>query len=114
MNCKCLWTKGLFASGGQVSKDLRRISLMIREDQHQQLLDAGLNVSGLIRDLIDDYMSDFKITLSVSEETRKIYDQVVSNTGATDRDLEKYIVKSLRELLKQRIKQMQDLEKNLK
>ena len=96
-----------------MSGELRRISLMIREDQHQRLLDSGLNVSGLMRDLVDDYMSDFKITLSVSEETRRIYDKVVSNTGATDADLEKYIVKALKELLKIRIKQMQDLEKKL-
>lgn len=87
---------------------------MMREDQHQKLLDSGLNVSGLIRDLVDDYLSDFKITLSVSEETRQIYDRVVSNTGATDVDLEKYIVKALKELLKVRIKEMQELEKNLK
>ena len=97
-----------------MSGELRRISLMMREDQHQQLLDSGLNVSGLIRDLVDDYLSDFKITLSVTEETRQIYDRVVSNTGATDADLEKYIVKALKELLKVRIKEMQDLEKNLK
>ena len=97
-----------------MSSELRRISLMMREDQHQQLLDSGLNVSGLIRDLVDDYLSDFKITLSVSEETRRVYDKVVSNTGATDADLEKYIVKSLKELLKVRIKEMQALEKNLK
>lgn len=96
-----------------MSEDLRRISLMVRDDQHQQLVDAGLNVSGLVRDLIDDYLSDYKITLSVSEETRKIYDKVVSNTGATDQDLEVYIVKSLKELLRGRIQQMQELEKKL-
>lgn len=87
---------------------------MIREDQHQKLLASGLNVSGLIRDLVDDYMSDFKITLSVTEETRRIYDRVVANTGATDADLEKYIVKALKELLKSRIQQMQELEQDLK
>ncbi len=96
-----------------MSKELRRISLMVREDQHEHLISSGLNVSGLVRDLIDDYLSDFKITLSVSEETRAIYDRVVSNTGATDKDLEVYIVKALKELLKARIQEMQDLEKNL-
>ncbi len=96
-----------------MSKDLRRISLMMREDQHQKLVNSGLNVSGLVRDLVDDYLSEFKITLSVTEETRRIYDKIVSNTGATDADLEKYIVKALKELLKIRIKEMQDLEKNL-
>lgn len=87
---------------------------MVNEEQHQKLLDSGLNVSGLIRDLIDDYLSDFKITLSVSEETRQIYDKIVANTGTTDSDLEKYIVKALKELLKIKIREMQDLEKNLK
>lgn len=87
---------------------------MVNEEQYQKLLDSGLNVSGLIRDLVDDYLSDFKITLAVSKETRRVYDKVVSNTGATDADLEKYILKSLKELLKNRIKEMQDLEKNLK
>jgi len=96
-----------------MAEDLRRISLMVREDQHEQLLKAGLNVSGLVRDLMDDYLSEHKITLSVTEETRRIYDQVVSNTGATDQDLEVYIVKSLKELLKERIREMQDLEKKL-
>jgi hypothetical protein len=86
---------------------------MMREDQHQHLVNSGLNVSGLIRDLVDDYLSEYKITLSVTEETRKIYDKVVSNTGATDADLEKYIVKALKELLRIRIKEMQDLEKKL-
>ena len=87
---------------------------MVREDQHQRLLDSGLNISGLIRDLIDDHLSEHKITLSVSEETRQIYSRVVSNTGATDVDLEKYIVKALKELLKGRIQEMQELEKDLK
>lgn len=96
-----------------MSEELRRISLMVREDQHQQLIQSGLNVSGLIRDLIDDYLSHHKITVSVTEETRRVYDQVISNTGATDGDIEKYLVKSLKDLLRSRIKQMQDLEKKI-
>ena len=99
--------------GGPVSGDLKRISLMIREDQHQSVIDAGLNLSGLVRDLIDDHMSEFKITMAVTKETREIYDQVVANTGATDADLEEHIVSALKALLKQRIKEMQDLEKKL-
>lgn len=97
-----------------MSGDLRRISLMVNEEQYQKLLDSGLNVSGLIRDLIDDYLSDYKITLGVSKETRRVYDKIVANTGTTDEDLEKYVLKALKELLKNRIKEMQELEKNLK
>lgn len=89
---------------------LKRISLMIREDQAQVLHDRELNLSGLIRDLLDDYLSDHKITLSVSEETREIYDKIISNTGSTDQDVEIYLKDSLKLLLKDKIEAMKELE----
>ena len=52
-----------------MTDEFRRINLMIREDQHSRLLELALNMSGLIRSLIDDHLSDSKITLAVSEET---------------------------------------------
>jgi hypothetical protein len=92
---------------------MKRISLLLREDQYKQITDEGINLSGLVRDLLDDYMSEHKITLSVSEETRKLYDLIVSNTGATDEDVEKYLQDTLKLLLKDRIKAMQELEKKI-
>lgn len=89
---------------------LKRISLMIREDQAQILHDRELNLSGLIRDLLDDYLSDHTITLSVSEETRELYDKIVSNTGSTDQDVEVYLKDSLQSLLKDKIQAMMKLE----
>ncbi|MFT6070138.1 MAG: hypothetical protein ACJAT2_003663 [Bacteriovoracaceae bacterium] len=94
-------------------KNLKRISLMLREDQYQQVHDSGINLSGLIRDLIDDYLSDFKITLSVTQETRELYDMIISNTGSNDEDLEGYLKDSLKLLLRDKIKNMQNLEKEL-
>lgn len=91
--------------------NLKRISVLIREDQAQKLAQSGLNVSGLIRDLIDDHLSDHKITLSVSEETHRLYEQVISNTGSTDEDLEKYLRTALGSLLRDKIAAMQELEK---
>jgi len=92
---------------------MKRISLMLREDQYQSIIDAGLNLSGLVRDLIDDHLSEHKITLSVTEETRQLYDLIVSNTGSTDEDVEKYLKDTLKLLLKDRIKAMQALEKEI-
>jgi hypothetical protein len=86
---------------------------MLREDQYQSIIDAGLNLSGLVRDLIDDHLSEHKITLSVTEETRQLYDLIVSNTGSTDEDVEKYLKDTLKLLLKDRIKAMQALEKEI-
>lgn len=96
-----------------MSSDLKRISLMIRGDQYLGLNASGINLSGLIRDLIDDYLSEHKIVVSVSEETKQLYDLIISNTGSTDVDLEEYLKKSLKELLRDKIKSMQDLEKQL-
>ena len=76
---------------GRQEPGLRRISLMVRADQHAALSEKGLNVSGLVRDLIDDYLSEHTITISVGEETRGLYDQIVANTGSTDEDVEVYL-----------------------
>lgn len=96
-----------------MSSELKRISLMIREDQYIGVNASGINLSGLIRDLIDDYLSEHKIVLSVSRETKELYDLIISNTGSTDLDLEEYLKKGLKELLSDKIKSMQDLEKQL-
>jgi len=93
---------------------LRRISLMVREDHYRALVDKGLNVSGLIRDLMDDYLSEHSITVSVGEETRSLYDQVVANTGSTDEDVEVYFREALKQLLRDKIKSMQKLEKKIR
>ena len=83
---------------------------MLREDQYNKVTEAGLNLSGLVRDLLDDYLSEHKIILSVTEETKSLYDLIVSNTGSTDEDVEKYLKNTLKLLLKDRIKAMQELE----
>jgi hypothetical protein len=92
------------------SKNLKRISLMIGEDQYQALTDRGLNISGLIRDLVADYLSDHKITVGVTEATRGLYDEIVANTGSTDEDVEEYFRVALRQLLDDKIKRMQSLQ----
>jgi post-segregation antitoxin (ccd killing protein) len=97
--------------GRKMENSLKRISVMIREDQYNQLNQKGLNLSGLVRDLIDDHLSEHKITLSVSEETMGLYNLIVSNTGSTDLDVEHYLKDTLKLLLRDKIKNMQELEK---
>lgn len=92
---------------------VKRISVTIDPEQHDQLHDMGVNVSGLIRDLIQDYLSHDKIELSVSEDFKSIYNQVISNTGATDNELEPYLMKALKLYLKEKLKAIQKLEKTL-
>ena len=92
---------------------LERISLMIRKDQHEEIVQQELNLSGLVRDLLDDYLSANSITLSLSEETMSLYNQIVSNTGAGDNEIEPYLRKALALMLKDRIGVMEKLSKKL-
>lgn len=91
----------------------KRISLMIGEEQLRKLHETGANISGLVRDLIDDHLSEHKITISVTEETRNLYNQIISRTGSSDTEIEPYLKKSLKEMLKNRIKEMERLHKSL-
>lgn len=96
-----------------MTDEFRRISLMIREDQHARLVELGVNMSGLIRSLIDDHLSESKITIGVSEQTAHLYQQIVSNTGSTDADVEPYLRAALKKMLKDRIAQMEKLHRTL-
>jgi hypothetical protein len=92
-----------------VSGNQKRISLLLREEQYTEISEKGINLSGLVRDLLDDYLSEHKITISVGEETKDLYDMVISNTGSSDEDLEGYLKQGLKDMLKDKIKVMQKI-----
>jgi len=94
-----------------IDRDLKRISLLIGEDQYQAISERGLNLSWLLRDLIDDYLSAKKIVLEVSDETLALYQKIVSATGALDSEFEPYFKEALHTFLKAKIESMQKLEK---
>lgn len=96
-----------------MADNLKRISLVIRHDQHDQLHDMGVNISGFVRDLIDDRLSDENVVLSVSDETRALYNKIISNTGASDAVLEKFFKQALKKLLDYKIEEMNSLQKTL-
>lgn len=92
---------------------MKRVSLMLGEDQHEHLSSLGLNVSALVRDLLDDYLNDSKITLRVQEQTKMIYDQIIANTGTTDEDLEPFLLKALKEVLRMKMSAIEKLSLKL-
>lgn len=91
------------------NQELKRISVLVREDQYKALSKKNINISGLIRDLIDDHLSESKVTLAVTDETVELYNTIISGTGADDSQLEKYFRKSLKQLLNERIEFMKEL-----
>jgi hypothetical protein len=96
-----------------MSKDLKSVCLMIRKEQHDRLQEMNVNISGFVRDIIDDRLSDHVITLSVSQETRALYDRIISMSTSGDTDFEPYLRDALKNMLKTYIEQMQDLHKTI-
>ena len=96
------------------SEHFKRVNVLVRRDQHQRVVTAGLNMSGLIRGLIDDHFSEEKIVLSVSPRVKKVYQQLISNLGAEDRELEIYFLEALDKFLADKTRQIDDLRKSIK
>ena len=96
-----------------MSEKMKSICLVIRNDQYQHLQDMKINVSGFIRDIIDDRLSNHTVTLNVSEETRLLYDKIVSSTPKGDIDIEPYFREALKKILEKRIEDMKDFHDNL-
>lgn len=92
-------------------RELKRISLFIGEDQYQSITDKGLNLSWLLRDLIDDYFSEKKIVLEVGDDTLELYQKIVGGAGTLDSEFEPFFREALKEFLKSKIENMQKLEK---
>ncbi|PJB73177.1 MAG: hypothetical protein CO093_01225 [Alphaproteobacteria bacterium CG_4_9_14_3_um_filter_47_13] len=96
-----------------MSKNMKSICLMVRDDQYEKLHKMEVNMSGYIRDLIDDSLSDHIITLNVAEETKTLYDRVISMSSNGDAELEPHLRIALKNVLDVNIREMQKLQKKL-
>lgn len=86
---------------------------MIRKDQYESLQEMKVNVSGFVRDMIDDRLSESNIILNVSPETRELYDKIISISPRGDEDMEPYLRDALKNMLDTYIKEMQQLHKDI-
>ena len=97
-----------------MAQQLRRVNIMLDEEQYHKVQERGLNLSGFIRDLIGDRFSERHVVLSVSERTRTLYNQAISNFGATDQELEDCLLRSLDDLLKEKALEIERVRKHIK
>ncbi len=95
-------------------KKFQRINVLLHREQYDKVNKAGLNMSGLLRGLLDDHFSDEKIVFSVSPEVKAVYQSVISNFGGEDKELEKYFLKALDQFLADRTQQIESLRKSIK
>lgn len=94
-----------------MDRDLKRISLLIGEDQYDEIGKRKLNLSWLVRELLDNYLNQNNISLDVSQETRELYEQIVGHGEEIDKDFEPLLRDALKALLKIKIEKMQQLAK---
>jgi hypothetical protein len=96
-----------------MSEKMKSICLIIRYDQYQHLQDMNINVSGFIRDIIDDRLSNNTVVLNVSVDTRLLYDKIVSSSPKGDIDIEPYFREALKKMLEKRIEDMKGVHESL-
>lgn len=91
----------------------KRVNIQIREDQHQRIIDGGVSIAGLVRDLLDDHFSENTIVLNVSRKSKEFYDKIIANFGGMDEEIEKYFVKSLDLYLREKLSEGEALRKKI-
>jgi hypothetical protein len=95
-------------------ENYKRVNVLIRPDQYERVSNSDLSLSGLVRDLLDDRFSDTTIMLSVDHDTKLMYDHAISNFGAGDHELSKYIRRALDEFLLDKEKEIEKLRRKLR
>lgn len=96
------------------SGKFRRVNVLISHEQYQAVHEAELSLSGLVRDLLADRFSQTLIMLSVSKETKQLYDSVISNFGSDDRELEPYLLQALDAFMRDKVATIETLREKLK
>jgi hypothetical protein len=91
----------------------RRVNITLPESCYAQVTARGLKFSGFIANLINDHFAGSAIILRVSEDTKRLYEQVVSNTGYGDPDIEVRLRVVLQDLLGRKIAELEHLRKQL-
>mgnify|MGYP003393537647 CR=1 FL=1 len=94
-------------------KTRKRISITIPESCYIDVMARGLKLSGLISNLLQDHFAGSAITIRVAEETRRLYQLVVSNTGYGDADIEVHLRAVLQDLLGRKIVELETLRQQL-
>ena len=96
------------------SNKFRRINILVRPDQYERVNQTGLNMSGLIRGLLDDHFSDQRIVFSVSPRVKEVYQRVISNFGAEDREIEEHFLEALDRYLERKTREIEALRQSIK
>lgn len=91
----------------------RRVNITIPEEYYEAVSSKDLNLSGLITGLLSDHLAGNTITIEVEEATKRLYDQVIANTGYDDSDVERLLRQALAQLIEDKIAQLEKLRSDI-
>jgi hypothetical protein len=97
----------------RANEPTRRINITILESQHDELVRRGVNVSGVIRELLEKHLSESTITLEVDAATRTLYEEVMTGTGYSESDIAPHLRRALAELLDRKLRDLAALRKEI-
>jgi hypothetical protein len=106
-------SSGVEPRSQRAGEPTRRINITMTESQHDELVQRGVNVSGLIRELVEQYLSPSTITLNVDPDTRSLYEEAVVRSGATEADVTARLRRMMSDLLDDRLKELEALRRQL-
>jgi len=92
----------------------RRVNILITEEQHEKISHLDLTLSGLVRDLLDDRLSESTITLALTPQTKQHYDYIVSHFGVSDREIEPFFAEALDRFLESKVQEIEGLRQKIK
>ncbi len=96
------------------SHKFKRINVLVRSDQYEKVNEVGLNMSGLIRGLLDDHFGDQRIVFSVSPRVKEVYQRMISNFGAENREIEAHFLEALDRYLEKKTHEIETLRQSIK
>ena len=96
-----------------MKRSKKRVNVTIPVEYYEQISGRGLNLSGLITDLLGDHFAGTTITIRVEPETKRLYDQVVANTGHEDSEIEIQLRVVLESMLERKIGELENLRNKL-
>lgn len=74
---------------------LKRVNITIDESLHKRVHDNGLNLSAMVREMLEDRFSENVIHISVSHETWLKYYKLMDYLQGDDSDFEPYFNEAL-------------------
>lgn len=99
-------------------KEMKRVNVIISKEQHEKIHAKGLNLSAIVREALEDEINAHTITLSVSEQTQKLYMQLFEETQFSDSEFEPYLRQALNDfvddLIEKKNNKLKNIQKKLK